>query len=123
MRSFTLNLVFLFAISITGYGCHKEPATYDDCVLANLSNAKTPQAIAAVKASCRGKFPVAFKWDDLGKKAGFKTWSEVKQNPEFQALSEEDKHAAKEQYWREVLKPRIRNDFRDEAHDQFMAEK
>lgn len=118
-----MNLIVLLVFSLTGYGCSKKTDTYDDCVLASLRDTKIPQAIASVKASCRGKFPVAFDWDDLGKKTGFKTWSEVKQNPKFHALSNEDKRAAKEEYWREVLKPHVRNDFWDDAHDKFMSEK
>jgi hypothetical protein len=100
-----------------------EPTTYDNCVLASLSDARTPEVITAVKASCRGKFPVAFDWDDLAKTTGFETWSEVKRKPGFISLAEEDKRTAKEQYWREVLKPQVRNDFQDEAHDRFMSEK
>ena len=123
MPSFNVQLTVLLVILFTGYGCQREPTTYDDCVLTKLGDAETPDTIAAVKASCRGKFPVVFDWDDLAKKTGGKTWSEVKQNPEFQALPDREKRAAKEQYWREVLKPQVRNDFREEAHDQFMSEK
>lgn len=123
MPSFNVQLTVLLVTLFTGYGCQREPATYDDCVLTKLGDAKTPDAVAAVKASCRGKFPVVFDWDDLAKNAGFKTWSEVKQKPEFQALPEKEKRAAKEQYWREVLKPQVRNDFREEAHSQFISEK
>lgn len=121
MLSLKTTATILLAILLIG--CQKEPASYDDCILINLRHAETNAAIAAVKASCRGKFPVEFKWEDLAKKTGFKTWSEVKQKPEFQKLSAEDQHAAKEQYWNEVLKPQVRSDFLDEAHDKFMSEK
>lgn len=123
MQSFKIQLMILLVILFTGYGCNREPATYDDCVLTKLGDTKSPEAIATVKASCQGKFPVVFDWDGLAKKTGFNTWSEVKQKPEFQALPEKEKYAAKEQYWQEVLKSQVRNDFRDEAHDQFMSEK
>lgn len=32
------------------------PNTYDDCVLENVKNAQSPQAVAAVKQSCKEKF-------------------------------------------------------------------
>ena len=36
-----------------------------------------------------------------------KRWAEVEANPEFQALSTEEKHAAQEQYFNEVVAPQI----------------
>jgi hypothetical protein len=32
------------------------PSNYDDCVLANIKDAQTPQAVIAVKQSCKEKF-------------------------------------------------------------------
>jgi len=121
MPSCRTALAARLALSLAG--CSKEPASYDDCILVNLRHAETSAAIAAVEASCRGKFPIEFKWEELRKKTGFRSWDEVKQKSEFQKLSKEDQHKAKEQYWNEVLKPQVRSDFLDEAHDKFMSEK
>ncbi len=117
------NTAAAVLLTILLAGCQKAPASYDDCILINLRHAETKTAIAAIEAACRGKFPVEFKWDELAKKTGFKVWSDVKQKPEFQKLSKEEQRAAKEQYWNEVLKPQVRSDFLNEAHDKFMSEK
>ena len=116
-------LVSLLALAALA-GCQKPPApaSYDDCVLLHIHEASNQAAIQAVQQSCLGKFPPAFDWEELAKQAGRKSWTEVLKNPEFQNLSLEDKRAAKEQYWQEVIKPRIRQEFMEVAHTRFVVE-
>ena len=65
-------------------------------------------------ASCRA-------WaDDIARKGGHRIWSEVLVGAEFQQLSVEDKAAAKEQYWNDVLRPNIEAGRQMDSYRWFM---
>lgn len=102
-------------------GCQRTPADYDDCMLSNVGSSNAVEAVTAVQRSCFAKFPIAFDWDQLAKAAQAKPWSEVRKDPEFLTLPKDKQHAAKEQYWREVLAPRVRSDLAVFAREQFVA--
>lgn len=50
-----------------------------------------------------------------------KKWFEVEKNPEFQALSAEDKYAAREDYFNKVIAPNVPEDQRASVKDDFYS--
>ena len=53
-------IIFLYLFSSGAYAWTPfGPNNYDDCVLVNIKDAQNPQAVFAVKAACRSKFPLS----------------------------------------------------------------
>lgn len=58
-------------------------------------------------------------FDSLSEQAHVKLWNDVRNGQEFRNLSSSEKMAAKEQYWDDVLKPRIAQDQISEEKEHF----
>lgn len=108
------------AISLLG-GCSRQEATYEDCLLQNGQHAKSSEALSTVKLACKGKFPKTFDFDDVANKAEVAKWAIVASKPGFGALDEAAKSAAREQYFENVIRPRVQPDYTEDARVQFDA--
>ncbi|MFI9651508.1 hypothetical protein ABGV17_05905 [Guyparkeria sp. GHLCS8-2] len=127
MERYYLIKLILAALITTTTGCQfqetEQPnySSYDECVIQNAKHAKTNGTARIIQRSCLGQFPIQFDWQEIADKANMKSWKEVLQGKGFKELAEKEKQEAKNQYWEEVIKPFIRNDFIETAREQFLA--
>ena len=98
-----------------------EPKTYEDCILQTAPTAKTVDALALVKAACKGKFPKAFDFDAIASAASVSSWREVALKSDFSNLPEAEKSEARRQYFDGVVMPRVDSTYVEDARTQFDA--
>ncbi len=118
-----ISLVLVTAGSLVLTACTRteEPKTFEDCILQKTPTAKTSEALALVKAACKGKFPKVFDFDAIASGASVSAWREVALKPEFLGLPDAEKSEARKQYFERVVLPRIDQAYIEEARAQFDA--
>ena len=111
----------MVSTSFVAIACSKsdEPKTFDDCILQNSPTAKSPEALALIKSACKGKFPKVFDFDAIAAAAVVSAWREVAQKAEFSSLPNAAKSDVRNQYFDDVVAPRIDAAYVDEARTQF----
>ncbi len=117
-------LVFVGAALAVVYGCDSKTdtvGTYDDCVLEHSKSVNSAAVLSTIKTSCKQKYPKVFDFAAIAKSANVRDWTEVARMDEVRALSDQEKNAARKQYFFEVVQPRIHPDFVAEARTQFYS--
>ena len=90
-------------------------------MIQTVSDARTTAAVVAVKMACKTKFPKIFDFDVISSQAGVKKWSLLLTDPDAKALNPSERTALVTKYFDRVIKPRIHEDYVDEARSQFDA--
>ena len=123
----TLSISWSRLLCITSLllsGCDAKitvPSTYEDCLLEYAKSALTKDNLATVKSACMSKFPKVFDFDSIGRQADVASWEVVSQKADFQALDDEAKSQARQQYFVNVVSSRVNPDYIADANAQFDA--
>lgn len=115
--------LFPSSTSIAGLFDWHSPESYEDCILANLKGSESDIVVKTLKNACAKKFPPNFDFDEVAKKSGVKTWSEVAMRLalDYQAATPAEKAEFKAYYFSKHIEPSYNRDFRDEAWDKFVT--
>jgi len=119
LKVFAVALMAFSLAALVARSGGTEPKSFDDCILKNAATTKSPEALALVKAACKGKFPKVFDFDALAASAAVSTWREVAQKAEFSNLPDAEKSDARKQYFETVVVPRVDGAYLDDASAQF----
>ena len=117
----------LLALAITNFalsGCSDSSSqirTYDDCVLYYFKGATTGDALRVIQASCKQKYPQHFDFDAIARSANNRAWREVFSLEQYASASDDTKQQIREQYFSDVIAPRVHPAFIGEAATQFEA--
>lgn len=93
--------------------------SYDDCLLENSKGVTAPHVLDAVKTSCKQKHPKQFDFGDIAKSANAKSWPEVVALEEYRSQPDDVKEQMKDQYFIDIINPRVHPDFISDARTQF----
>jgi hypothetical protein len=116
------RLGVLAVMALLAYGCDSGSsriASYDDCVLEHSKGIASSTLLDTIKVSCKQKYPKTFDLAAIAKNANTLDWSEVAAMEEIRTLSSDQKDGARNQYFLDVIRPRIHPDFVAEAKIQF----
>lgn len=115
------SLLSLLIVAFASAACTPRVTTYEDCLLHAIPEAKTPEAVGLIKVACKGKFPKKFDFDEISKAAAVAPFGVVARDPDVKQFPVEGQTYLRDEYFRDVIAPRINPDFVEDARVQFEA--
>jgi hypothetical protein len=88
-------------------------------VLSYSKGVTAPQVLETIKTSCKQKNPKKFDFAEIASSANVKSWQEVVTQKEYQSQTDTVKEQIRDEYFVDVIKPRVHPDFVSEAKTQF----